>query len=231
MTDATTRWWWIRHAPVTVNQGRIYGQTDHPCDCGELAVFQALARLLPAAAVWVTSHLQRTHQTADAVRAHLAAALPDYERHPELAEQHFGDWQGKTYDEAKDGGLGHWHRFWLSPADVAPPGGESFVDLVNRVAPKIHALTERHAGRDIVAVTHGGTIRAALSDALRLTPEAALRLVVDNCSLTRIDHVPGPTGSHAPDETHAWRVEFANLSPKRLVGAGVTGAGVTGAVA
>lgn len=220
----TTRWWWIRHAPVTVNQGRIYGQTDHPCDCDDPAVFQALARLLPPDAVWVTSSLLRTHQTADAVRIHLPAGLPDYERHADLAEQHFGDWQGKTYDEVRDGSQGHWHRFWLSPAAVAPPGGESFVDLMARVVPAVHRLNDLYRGRDIVAVTHGGTIRAALAEALRLEPEAALRLVVDNCSLTRIDHVPGPTGSHAPDETHAWRVEFANLSPKRLVGAGVAGA-------
>jgi broad specificity phosphatase PhoE len=220
----TTRWWWIRHAPVTVNQGRIYGQTDHPCDCDDPAVFQALARLLPPEAVWVTSSLKRTHQTADAVRVHLPAGLPDYERHADLAEQHFGDWQGRTYDEVRDGSQGHWHRFWLSPAAVAPPGGESFVDLMARVVPAVHRLNDLYRGRDIVAVTHGGTIRAALAEALRLEPEAALRLVVDNCSLTRIDHVPGPTGSHAPDETHAWRVEFANLSPRRLVGAGVAGA-------
>ena len=26
----TTRWWWVRHAPVTVNNGCVYGQTDLP---------------------------------------------------------------------------------------------------------------------------------------------------------------------------------------------------------
>lgn len=221
MSEAT-RWWWIRHAPVTVNQGRIYGQDDLPCDCGEEAVFQALARLLPPEAVWVTSNLQRTHQTAEAVRRHLPPPPPDYERHIEFAEQHFGDWQGLTYDEAREASGGHWHRFWLSPASVAPRGGESFLDLTQRVTRRIHALNERYAGRDIVAVTHGGTIRAAIAEALRLDPEAALRLSVDNCSLTRIDHIEGAAGSHAPDETHIWRLEFANLSPQRLVGAGVT---------
>lgn len=214
----TTRWWWIRHAPVTVNNGCIYGQTDHPCDCADEAVFKSLARLLPSDAVWVTSNLLRTRQTAEAIRLHLPEQIA-LEPHVDLAEQHFGEWQGKTYEEAKNGSLGHWHRFWLAPAETAPPGGESFVTLMNRVTAAIHRLSDVYAGRDIIAVTHGGTIRAALAEALALRPESALRMVIDNCSLTRIDRVPGPIGSHDPDESHSWRVEFHNLSPVRLVAA------------
>ena len=74
-----TRWWWVRHAPVTVNDGRCYGQTDVACDCTDAAAFAALARMLPEDAVWVTSTLKRTHLTATAiVRAGLAgpACLP-----------------------------------------------------------------------------------------------------------------------------------------------------------
>ena len=29
----TTRWWWVRHAPVP-DGGFIYGQRDLDCDCG-----------------------------------------------------------------------------------------------------------------------------------------------------------------------------------------------------
>lgn len=215
-----TRWWWVRHAPVTANQGRLYGQCDHPCETDDPPVFEALARLLPKDAVWVTSTLTRTIQTADAIRERMAHDTPEPAAHPELMEQHFGDWQGRTYEEVKNGSLGHWHRFWLAPADTAPPGGESFADLMTRVTEKVHALNDEHRGRDIVAVTHGGTIRAALGEALGLAPENALRLSVDNCSLTKIDHVPGPIGSHSPSEVHAWRVEFQNLSPRRLAESG-----------
>ena len=223
ITGLVTRWWWVRHAPVPNPEARCYGQSDKDCDVSNRALFEHQAKLLPRGAVWYASNLLRARKTAE----HLGQAGADMGTlaiEPDLAEQHFGDWQGRTYDEVRDGSQGHWHRFWLSPAAVAPPGGESFVDLMARVVPAVHRLNDLYRGRDIVAVTHGGTIRAALAEALRLEPEAALRLVVDNCSLTRIDHVPGPTGSHAPDETHAWRVEFANLSPRRLVGAGVAGA-------
>jgi len=209
----TTRWWWVRHAPVTVNQGRIYGQTDHVCDCSDEPTFRALARVLPKDALWVTSNLKRTTMTAEAIHPHLDAPPAAMVVEPELAEQHFGDWQGRSYEELRRGDLGHWHRFWLAPAATVPPGGESFVALMERVHAAILRLSREHAERDIVAVTHGGTIRAALALALGLDPEAALRLQVANCSLTRIDLVAGMIGSHAAEPGEAWRVEFMNLAP------------------
>ncbi len=213
----TTRWWWVRHAPVVGHGGRIYGQDDLDCDCSDAATFQALARLLPADPVWVTSHLRRTHQTARSIHAQLpggAALEPLVE--PDLAEQHFGDWQGLTHDELAERRNGEWHRFWLAPAVEAPPGGESFVQVVERVAAVIARLSREHAGCDIVAVTHGGTIRAALAVALDLDPERALAIATENCGLTRVDHIAGEAGSHAPGTAAVWRVAHVNLSPKAM---------------
>ena len=76
-------------------------------------------------------------------------------------------------------------------------------------------LSAELAGADVVAVAHGGTIRAALALALGLDPERALALAVDNCSLTRIDHIAGPAGSHAQDgdRSGVWRVVRVNQGP------------------
>ena len=63
-----TRWWWVRHAPVP-DGGRIYGQGDLDCDCGDAEIFGVLARELPRDAIWVTSNLVRTRQTAAAILA------------------------------------------------------------------------------------------------------------------------------------------------------------------
>ncbi|WP_374446288.1 histidine phosphatase family protein [Stella sp.] len=204
MTVSTvTRWWWVRHAPVRVNDGRIYGQTDHPCDCSDRPLFEALAQRLPDDAIWVTSTLLRTVQTADALRA-AGATGPDPLREPAFVEQSFGDWQGLKYAELQEKRGESWHRFWLAPAHEAPPGGESFVDLLGRVAPAIDRLTLEHRGRDIVAVTHGGTIRAAIAHALQVPPETALAFSIDNVSLTRLEHVDGPGLGHG------WRVALVN---------------------
>ena len=201
----TTRWWWIRHAPVTSDGGRIYGQSDIDCDVSDRAAFAALAASLPRHAVWVVSNLKRTQMTARAIReAGLAAPEPIVE--PDLAEQHFGAWQGRIraeiYAERHD-----WRGFWLAPARTTPPGGESFVDLMRRTEGAILRLNERHRGRDIVAIAHGGTIRAALALALRLDPEMALAFASDNLALTRLDHIAGHDGE-------AWRVGGVNLPPR-----------------
>ena len=211
MTEVTS-WWWVRHAPVTSAGGRIYGQQDLPADCSDGASFDWLAKTLPSEALWVTSHLLRTHQTARAIldAGHPGPAEPQSEPlvEPELAEQHFGDWQGLTHDEVSQRWDEGWHRFWVAPAAEAPPGGESFAQVVERVAAAVEEMNRRHAGRDIVAVTHGGTIRAALALALGLPAEQALAFSVANCSLTRLELVG--TGSEAGEENAAWRVICVN---------------------
>lgn len=208
MNADVTRFWWVRHAPVA-HQGRIYGQSDLSCDCSETALFAGLAGQLPRDAIWVTSQLRRTHETAAAI---IRAGLPGPQPIPgpeavamaDLAEQHFGEWQGLTHDALNQARNGDFHRFWHAPAHQAPPGGESFLAVIERVSRAIRRLLATHAGRDIIAVAHGGTIRAALGVALGLDPEAALAFSIDNCSLTRIDRLDGAGMGHA------WRVVTVN---------------------
>jgi len=211
MTEIATRIWWIRHAPVE-HGGRIYGQLDLSCDCSETATFTGLAKQLPRDAVWVTSNLRRTHETAAAI---VRAGLPGPESIPgpgaialaDLAEQNFGEWQGLAHDELHRSRAGDFHRFWHAPAHEAAPGEESFLAVIERVSRAIHDLVATYAGRDIIAVAHGGTIRAALALALGLDPEAALAFTIENCSITRVDHLDGPGSGHG------WRVVTVNRPP------------------
>ncbi len=79
---------------------------------------------------------------------------------------------------------------------------------MRRVQPAINALGERYQGRDIVVMSHGGTIRAALAMAVDLSPDNVLAFAIDNLSLTRIDHFPEPGGAHF------WRVVSVNQPPR-----------------
>jgi alpha-ribazole phosphatase len=214
-----TRWWWVRHAPVP-DGGYIYGQRDLDCDCADAELFAILARELPADAVWLTSNLVRTRQTA-------AAIIAAGERHaaiepvvvPDFAEQHLGEWQGlerRAFYSSRRIGT---HALWFAAADERPPGGESFADLAARVFPVVMRLNEEHRGRDIVAVTHGGTIRAALAQALDVPLQTALAFTVENCSLTRIDHL-------LPDDGPGlWRVVAVNHRPWSRPGETLVGPG------
>ena len=69
------------------------------------------------------------------------------------------------------------------------PGGESFMDLYNRVCGAIERITIEQAGKDVIAVAHGGTIKAAIGFALGGQPEKGLAFDIDNCSVTRLDHL------------------------------------------
>ncbi len=187
MSRRPTQWWWIRHAPVTEVAGRLYGQMDVDCDISDEQSFSALAATLPADAVWLITPLSRTRKTFEAISAKIPLPAPLVE--PTFIEQNFGRWQGLSWDEMQAADPKMYAEFWSDPTRSAPPGGESYAAQMDRTRAAIERLSAEHAGRDIVSVSHGGTIRAAVAMALGLTPEAAMAVVVDNLSITRLSHV------------------------------------------
>jgi alpha-ribazole phosphatase len=182
--------WLIRHAPVDGPRGIIHG-SDAPADVGDPAGLSALKARLPLSGFAVCSPARRTWQTA------LALGLDPI---PQAAfrEQDFGAWTGRRHDDllAESGDV--YRAFWKTPASNRPPGGESFVDQIGRT---IEGLAALPAG-DAVLVVHSGTIRAVLALALDLSPDAALRFVIDPLSLTRIDRLAS-----------GWRVVAVNRRP------------------
>jgi alpha-ribazole phosphatase len=200
----TTRWWWIRHAPVREDNGCIYGQKDLGCDCSDRIVFEAVGKILPRNAVWYASNLKRTHQTAEAI---WAAGFPKPAAMAHVnafAEQHLGELQGMNraafFATLPPG------RHWLTGIDEPAPGGESFMDLYNRTCAAIERINTEQAGRDIVVVAHGGTIRAAVALALGGQPDKGLAFDIDNCSVTRLDHLRSA-------DYNGWRLPMVNQQP------------------
>ncbi len=196
-----SRWWWLRHAPVPDPEGRISGRLDLPCDTSDTEWFAILANRLPRNAVLVESGLIRCSQTVGALEA-AGLPLPPPRIEHDLAEQDFGRWQGRAWNTlaaAQDPDL---PNFWQNPATATPPAGESFAAVIERVRPVIERLSGDLPGRDILAVAHAGTIRAALAVALGISPEASLSFVIEPLSLTRIDWLE--TG---------WRVAGVNWLP------------------
>jgi alpha-ribazole phosphatase len=199
-----TRWWWVRHAPVRCDGGNIYGQSDIACDTSDRYVFEAVAKILPPAAVWFASSLQRTHQTADAIWEAGFPRPAAMTKEAAFAEQNLGKWQGMNraaFLASRPAGS-HWFADIGEPA----PGGESFMGLYNRVCGAIDRITIEHAGDDVIAVGHGGTIKAAVGLALGGQPEKGLAFDIDNCSVTRLDHI-------ASESVSVWRLPMVNQQP------------------
>lgn len=179
--------WLVRHAVVDGIAGTIHA-SDAPPDLGDRARLDALRQHLPQGAA---SYASPSRRTVDTARALGLDPIPV----SEFREQDFGDWTGQRHDDLAAAGGEGYMEFWSEPAHSRPPGGESFEDQTVRVR---RGLGQLAAGSAILVV-HSGTIRAALCIALDLTPEAALRFVIDPLSLTRIDRLP--TG---------WRVVSVN---------------------
>lgn len=202
-----TRFWLIRHALVSENErARLYGIQDVSL-CPDTLVaqapqYQALAARLPRPAIWGCTPLSRTRRTAEAI---FAAGYPaqDLVVVPGLIEQNLGEFQGLVHAELPGRLSTPAHPFWPLSSSERPPGGESMEQVVVRVGRAMEALVKQHEGQDLVIVSHGGAIRAAVGHAMRVGADRALHLSVHNISLTRLDHVPG----------QGWRVACVNEWP------------------
>ena len=201
-----TRWWWVRHAPVRGDGGNIYGQEDIACDTSDTEVFEAVAKILPRNAVWYASNLQRTHQTAEAIWAAGFPKPAKLVQEAAFAEQNLGQWQGLNRAEFTASRPIAVGSYWFAPIDEPAPGGESFVDIYNRVKGAIDRINSEHAGRDVIVAAHGGTIKAAMGVALGGLIEKGLAFTIDNCSVTRLDHL-------ASDGHQGWRIPMVNQQP------------------
>ncbi len=195
----TTRWWWVRHAPVINPDGLMYGSSDLPCHTDEPEELDHLAATLPVTPHWLISPLMRTRQTAEAILAAPAAAhlgKPEFRIIPEFIEQHQGIWEQQTWEKyyrEKSNDFPR-HPFWHAYADEVMQGGESYAQTLARAQPVIDQLTQEYLGQDIIMVGHGGVIRGAVAHALGLLPDAALTFQILNLSLTRIDYRIEPDG-------------------------------------
>ncbi|WP_213781791.1 histidine phosphatase family protein [Caballeronia sp. dw_276] len=187
-------WWWVRHAPVTCFGEKIYGQLDLPCNCDDIALFDRAVGQLPEEALWVTTPLARTAQTRDALlaaaaRRGLRRNIVEHRVEPRFAEQHLGTWQSCDRDEIDQQRGRPRHPYWLADPYECPPHGESFLSLSARVGKGVDVLQQSHGPKDIVAVAHAGTIRAALMNALALDASTALKVAIANCAVVCIELV------------------------------------------
>ena len=207
LAPGITRFWLIRHALVEQNaRSRLYGSLDVPL-CPESLVsqvpmYESLAARLPREAIWIVTPLSRTQHTARAIQR---AGYPEtsWEIEPALIEQSMGDYHGLRHHELPDRLSMTPHPFWPMAAAEVPPNGESMEQVCTRVAGAMDRLADQHDGRDVVAVSHGGTIRAAVAYALGVGAETSLRLSVQNLSLTILER-----------HNSVWRVVTLNEIPR-----------------
>ena len=197
----------LRHGQTAFNaEGRVQGQLDVPLDALGLAqAAVAGAALRGLVGHIVSSDLARAICTAELVAAGTGiVARAD----PRLRELDLGEWQGHTTAEIAQ----RWpaqYLVWRQGEDLARGGGETYREAGARaLACLTEALAGVEPGGTILAVTHGGTARAALGELLSLPTESwwSLAPLGNTCWSVLVEGERG------------WRLERHNVGPGPAVG-------------
>ncbi|GIH90647.1 bifunctional RNase H/acid phosphatase [Planobispora siamensis] len=146
----------------------------------------------------VSSPLKRARATAEAVAARTGLEVIVEEG---LREADFGEWEGHTFTEIQR----RWPdelAAWLADPSVAPPGGESFEAVAERVRATGDKLVERYEGRTVLAVSHVTPIKTLLRFALMAPPAALYRMHLDLACVSLIEYyADGPAVVKAFNDT------------------------------
>ena len=97
-----------------------------------------------------------------------------------LNERMYGDLQGMNKAEAAARFGADQVKLWRRSYDVRPPGGESLADTAARVLPywERRILPDLRAGKNVLAVAHGNSLRALVMHLDGLGREQVLQLEI-----------------------------------------------------
>jgi broad specificity phosphatase PhoE len=184
----------VRHGKTLGNDhGKLHGRTDTPlAPEGEVQARQVARRLAELGEIDLiyTSPLQRARATATEIGSvlNLEPVIDD-----RLVEFDFGDFEGYSFEELQV----HHPDYYLkmvepSSTNDAFPNGESLADLHERVAASLDEIASNNAGDRLVIVAHLIVIATGMAHLTTGDPRDAIRYLVRNCSITRVEH-PGKT--------------------------------------
>ena len=171
-----------RHGETDWNRDlRFQGHADPPLNAAGREQARALAEALAAERVDAvyTSPLRRAAETAEIVAARHGLPVTAVEA---LREVDVGSWQGFTWADLERRDPEHFRR-WLLEQEQGWEDGETYEEMGRRVVPALLALAARHDSAAILAVTHGGPIRAAIAAAEGISHAEARRRgpAIGNC--------------------------------------------------
>ena len=159
----------VRHGESEWNKLNLFtGWKDPDLSPKGVAEAHEAGRLLKAEGftfdVVFTSDLKRAQRTLDIILQELGQTELPVHKDQRLNERDYGDLSGLNKDEARKKWGERQVHIWRRSYDVAPPGGESLEDTAARVLPYYDARIrpEVEAGRNVLVVAHGNSLRALI---------------------------------------------------------------------
>jgi broad specificity phosphatase PhoE len=161
--------YFVRHGETEWNKsGRMQGRLDSNLTEKGLKDAERLGEHLREMQFdeIISSPSTRTIQTAEKLAGSSSPAISTDER---LMEIHLGQWQGKTGEEIKELYPEQYGFYWNEPAKFENPGGETFLEVKNRLAGFLQELGGRRSIGKILIVTHAVVIKTAVMLANKVT--------------------------------------------------------------
>jgi alpha-ribazole phosphatase len=185
--NATTTVWLIRHAATESMEGRCYGWHDVPLSQDGINQARNLARRLARNRLdaMYTSPLRRARETARILAEPHDVSVQIIQ---ELAEIHFGDFEGLSYEEIQVRFPEIYQQWMDQPTVVRFPNGEDFPGLQRRTLAALNSILTSNIGKSVAAVAHAGVVRILLADALGIPNSHIFRLAQDYAAVNRIDY-------------------------------------------
>jgi len=161
--------YYVRHGETDFNvEARLQGRRDTLLNARGLEQAAESGELLrdlfardnraPADFAYVASPLRRARETMEVLRATLELDPRSYAVDDRLMEIAYGDWEGLTLPEIDARMPGLLAEREQDKWDFAPPGGESYRALTDRIGEWYSELR-----RDTVVAAHGGGVRALMA--------------------------------------------------------------------
>jgi len=178
----------IRHTKTDTLKGLCYGQSDVALAESFLEEARQLQQKLPelkSDSLIFSSPLTRCVQLAERFSDNVSTDA-------RLLELDFGDWESRRFDDIDVDVLQQWTDNFVH---VAPPNGESFIDLCQRAVSfwQDVVLGMQPASEQILIITHAGVIRALLAYILKLPPANAFQFRIDAGSVHKLQHLDNYT--------------------------------------
>lgn len=198
----------VRHGRAAFpTPGAWLGRLDPPLateGAGEVEALVPFVRTLGAEKIYA-SPLRRAAQSATILAEALQLPLEPADA---LLEMDLGTFTGHTPEEIARHDAAAWKRYLQDTVGTAPPSGEAFSDMAERV---VAFAAAAEAKGPAIVVTHTGPLLALACRALGVPYESRLRLNPPTASVTKLSLGPRRLFffGHAP----ALRGTFAQSAP------------------
>lgn len=173
----------IRHGEVTGRAQVLRGRSDDALSEHGYQQMQSIVETIqqPITAI-VCSPMQRCLTFANAWSTQKKLSLHVIDN---LREIDFGDWDNLTLQEAETHDPQCFHLFKHDTDQWLPPNGEPYQQFRARVRQSLQEIIATHS-KHVLAITHGGVIRAMLAELLQLSTHSAARIGIPLAGLCQL---------------------------------------------